>query len=71
MVGKIQSWDADRVYHFLKSQNVSPKVADNLLEAGLDGDMLLMYTKKDYSELEIGLKVAEIHKVIKVKNEYV
>ena len=33
--------------------------------------MLLTYTKKDYSELEIGLKVAEIHKVIKVKNDFV
>ena len=69
--GEIQSWDADRVFCFLISQYVSPKVADNLLEAGLDGDMLLTYTKKDYCQLEIGLKIAEIHKVIKVKNEYI
>ena len=33
--------------------------------------MLLTYTKKDYIELEIGLRVAEIHKVIKVKNDFV
>ena len=59
------------MFHFLSSEHVPTRVRQLLLDAGLDGDMLLTFDKQDYVELEIGLKVAEIQKLIKVKNKLV
>ena len=71
MAGDIAIWDSDQVFHFLRSEHVSTRIRQLLLYAGLDGDMLLTFDKQDYVELEIGLKVAEIQKLIKVKNKLV
>ena len=71
MARDIAIWDSDQVFHFLSSEHVSTRVRQLLLDAGLDGDMLLTFDKQDYVELEIGLKVAEIRKLIKVKNKLV
>ena len=71
MARDIAIWDSDQVFHFLSTEHVSTRVRQLLLDAGLDGDMLLTFDKQDYIELEIGLKVAEIQKLIKVKNKLV
>ena len=71
MAEDIAIWDSGQVFHFLSSEHVPTRVRQLLLDAGLDGDMLLTFDKQDYVELEIGLKVAEIQKLIKVKNKLV
>ena len=71
MAWDIAIWDSDQVFHFLSTEHVSTRVRQLLLDTGLDGDMLLTFDKQDYVELEIGLKVAEIQKLIKVKNKLV
>ena len=46
---------------FLKDCNVSLPVTELLIEAGIDGEMLFSYTKQDYSDMNIGLKVGQIY----------
>ena len=48
MAGQIAIWDSDQVFHFLSSEHVSTRVRQLLLDAGLDGDMLLTFDKQDY-----------------------
>ena len=52
MAEDIAIWDSDQVFHFLSSEHVSTRVRQLLLDAGLDGDMLLTFDKQDYVELQ-------------------
>ena len=57
---------------FLKGKLKSHHVSEALFKEGLDGQMLLTWTKKEYKELdeEPKLKTAEIVMVMKVKDEF-
>ena len=65
---ELRTWDPDMVLQFLKEEKISEKIIGKLSDSGLDGEMLLTFKKEHFAEM--GLKIAEIVQITKVKDEY-
>ena len=68
---KLRSWDPGQVREFLRARHVPTRTLQILYDGGVAGEMLLEFTKRDYDELDMGLKPAETVLVIKKKNDYI
>ena len=67
------SWTPDEVRTFLKNNHNTPHVADALYNEGLNGQMLLEFTKNEYKQLDEDpkLKTADIVLLLKLKEDYI
>jgi len=68
---ELRCWSPGKVREFLEARQIPAETCKLLFDGGLAGEMLLDFTKQDFSELNIGLKPAEVHLVIKRKIEYI
>ena len=68
---KLRSWDPGQVRDFLRARHVPKRTLQILYDGGVAGEMLLEFTKRDYDELDMGLKPAETVLVIEKKNDYI
>ena len=66
------TWTPEDVRDFLQNNHKTPHVADALYNEGLNGQMLIEFTKKEYKELEEEpkLKTADIVLLLKLKEDY-
>ena len=68
---KLRSWDPGQVREFLRARYVPTRTLQTLYDGGVAGEMLLEFTKRDYNELDMGLKPTETVLVIKKKKDYI
>ena len=66
-------WTPEEVRDFLKNNHTTSYVADALYGEGLNGQMLLEFTKKEYKELDEvpKMKTADIVLLLKLKEDYI